>query len=99
MKTRKIYQGFAYSSLDRLLETVNRIIADNPEARLTYKDFSFDYETDYDSDRIMVLEWQLPETEKERLAREKTEADLQRSREEYERKQFEALKKKYGTNE
>lgn len=67
--TRKIYQGFAYSDLKSLIDTVDHIIASNPEANLTYESFSFDYETDYDSDRIMVLEYSLPETEKERLAR------------------------------
>jgi len=99
MKTPKVYTGFSYGSLQDLLKTVDVIIKDNPEAKLTYEDFSFDYETDYDSERIMSLEYLLPETEKERLSREKREAEQKASREEYERKQFEALKKKYGTNE
>lgn len=98
MKTRKIYDGFAYSSLKSLLEGIDLTIERYPEAKLTYDDFHFDYDSDYDSDRLMVLEYQLPETEIERLAREKREAEQQVNREKYERQQLEALKKKYGTN-
>ena len=98
-KTRHVYSGIAYSSLADLLEIIDLIIESNPSVILNYSDFKFDYEDDYDSDRLTILEYYLPETESEKVKREKIEADQKKSREEYERKQFEALKKKYGTSE
>lgn len=57
-----------------------------------WKDFSIEKEYDYGDTTNIVLQGKRPENEKERAIREETE----KKNEEYQRRQYETLKKKYG---
>jgi hypothetical protein len=90
-KTR--YHRCTDDTLQDLINHADRVIHDNPE--MTYKDFSVEYDSEWDSYYVQMY-YNTEETDKERVQREAEATRYAKQREEYERKQFEALQKKYG---
>ena len=95
MKKERRLRDIDWTPLDELLVKVRRIMHDNPG--LTYKDFKVDtYEDDYGDTRYPCLIYETEETGVEKTLRLEQEAKVKVQRDEWDRKKFEELKKKFS---
>jgi FKBP-type peptidyl-prolyl cis-trans isomerase 2 len=84
--------SFLYTRIEEVIEQLQEALA--AQNRGEWKDLSLEIDDEYGTQSI-ILTGSRPENDKERQIRE---ADEARS-EEYQRKQYEALKKKFGSAE
>lgn len=84
-----------YSSLNSVIEFANEVIKENPG--MTLASFQVGYtEEPYSDQRYACLEYYTDETDDEMKARQLAEAAQRAQVEQWERKQYEQLKKKFG---
>jgi hypothetical protein len=97
---KKVNREFAckYQTLTEVLAHAEWVIENNPG--MTLSDFCFDtYHPDpYEDYEYPCMSYETPETPPEKQKRLADEAKTKATREEWERKQFEQLKAKYGTD-
>ncbi len=87
------YFTATHDNLEEIITQVGYVIKRHPY--LTFKDFEFDVEEDYGSQyvRVSYVRDEEPHEEERRL---KQEEESRRRREEWDRKNYEELKKKFG---
>lgn len=85
--------SITYDSLQSVIDYADNIIRDNPD--MSYDSFTIDYEEEYGSYRA-TLEYTTEESAAEKVSRLKSEKLAEERRLEWGRKQYEALKAKFG---
>lgn len=91
-KTR--YKSIYCDTLESVIQQANEIITANPG--MTYKDFCIELHGEVYSDSdYPSLEYETEETPAEKIKREKEEAVQAERQAEWDRKNYEALKKKF----
>jgi hypothetical protein len=92
-KIERRYQSINYDSWDSILKTVNNLKQLHPNLKDT--EIEFRLENDYDGEYCYIF-YQDWETDAEMNKRIERESYYKAQREEQDRQQYEALKKKFG---
>lgn len=92
---KSVSKNVTYSNLQDLINLADGVIKNNPE--MTYEDFELDLRYGYYSEQETVLEWYVPMTEEEISIKKLQEDEEKAKQKEFRQKQYEALKKEFGS--